>query len=144
MVIRLGTRESASRHSDAFKRQTEFWRQAYAQAVCVRELFPDVEEILIESNYVDPLKLGTYSPRTQNFYPAAKAFFAIACPRTLCLHGGFRLESIIEKLLRTSHRSTGGTLECAGRMEPVDAQPVPCALRMHYRIEVRYQTSRQA
>jgi len=143
MVIRFSTPDRGSKHTDTFKRQSEQWRHAYVQAGTLAELFPKVEELIIASTFVDPISLGHYSPRQHSIFPAAKAFFAVPCPRTLCLHGGFRLEEIVLKLLKSGRDSVSGTLECAGQMEPPESQPVPCALRMEYRIDARYAPSRK-
>ncbi|MCC7546288.1 MAG: hypothetical protein IT532_00835 [Burkholderiales bacterium] len=141
--MRFSTPDRGGRNTDTFKRQSEQWRHAYAQAGTMGELFPKVEELLIASTFVDPISLGHYSPRQHIIFPAAKAFFAFACPRTLCLHGGFRLEEVVIKALKAGKVSASGTLECPGHMEPPESQPVPCSLRMDYRIDVRYAPSKK-
>ncbi len=138
MVIRFSSPSRGSRTSDTYKRQAEQWRQAYAQAATLGESFPKVEELLIASSFTDPINLGHYSARQHSIYPAAKAFFGLPCPRTLCLEGGFHLDEIVKRLLKSGAASATGTLVCAGHMEPPDDQPVPCGLRMDYRIDVRY------
>jgi len=138
MAIRFTSRERASKQADSFKRQHELWRQAYAHAEALGVVHPNVEELLFDLTFVDPVNLGTYSPRRYSFYPSAKAFFGIACPRTLCLQGGFHLEEIVTRLLGSGKKRASGQLDCAGHLEPVDSEPRPCGLHMIYRIEVRY------
>ena len=67
---------------DSFKRQQESWRHAYAQASSLRERFPSVEQLVVEMTFIDPKGMGRYSAQMRGFSPAAKAFFAIPCPRT--------------------------------------------------------------
>jgi hypothetical protein len=139
MVIRFSTPDRAGKHTDSFKRQQEMWRHAYAQATSLREQFPKVEEVLVTLSFVDAAKIGTYSARTYSFYPSAKAFFAVQCPRTLCLDGGFRLEEVVHKLLKGHKKNATGVLECGGSMQPPDSPIIPCGLHMQYQVEVRYE-----
>ncbi len=138
MAIRFSSRERAGKHADSFKRQHEMWRQAYAHSLNLGVLYPHVEEVLVDLTFEDPNKLGTYSARRYSFYPSAKAFFGIPCPRTLCLEGGFRLEDVVTRLLKSRRKRLSGKIECTGHLEPIDSQPVPCGLHMAYEIEVRY------
>ena len=138
MVIRFSAPNRGNRNSDTFKRQAEQWRHAYTQATTLAESYPKVEELLIASSFTDPINLGHYSARQHSIFPAAKAFFGLPCPRTLCLKGGFHLDEIVRRLLKSGETSATGSLVCAGHMEPQDAEPVPCGLRMDYRIDVRY------
>jgi hypothetical protein len=133
------TRHSRNaKHDDVFRRQQESWRHAYAQALSLRERFPRIEQLIVDMTFTDTRGFGTYSPRMHSFSPSAKAFFAIACPRTLCVDGGFDLDALVVKLLRNSMKSATGTLECAGHMRPGHAGQGPCMLQMSYRFEIRY------
>lgn len=138
MVMRFSSKERAGKQVDSFKRQAETWRQAYAQSTVLRESFPQVESVVIDCTFVDPISMGTYSHRAQSFYPGAKAFFAFPCPRTLCLHGGFSLEDTVTKVLASGKTRAHGAVVCNGQMQAVDAQPVPCALQMNFTVDVRY------
>jgi hypothetical protein len=123
---------------DAFKRQEVSWRRAYADAHSLRERFPAVEQLVAEMTFADAKALGIYSAQMRSFCPSAKAFFAIACPRTLCLEGGFDLDALIVKLIDARKTSASGTLQCAGWIEPSRSQHARCLLRLSYQIRVEY------
>jgi hypothetical protein len=125
---------------DSFRRQQEVWRRAYAEAQSVRECFPKVEEIVFEMAFTDLKQLGTYSPQMRSLSASAKAFFAIACPRTLCLDGGFDLDSVIRSMLACGGTTGGGTLECNGWVDPARPDHARCHLKMKYRLHVSYNT----
>jgi hypothetical protein len=123
---------------DSFRRQLETWRRAYAEACTLRERFPKVEELVLDMVFVDSKEIGTYSPQMRSFSASAKAFFAIACPRTLCLEGGFDLNSIVGGALRGRAGRSVGSLECQGWIDPTHGENARCLLRLHYRVQVRF------
>jgi hypothetical protein len=123
---------------DSFKRQQETWRRAYAAASNLRERFPQVERLVVDMAFTDVRQTGRYSAQMRSFSPSAKAFFAIACPRTLCLDGGFDLDSIVLDLLGSGQTASTGILECRGWVDPTRPEHARCLLRMHYRIQVVY------
>jgi hypothetical protein len=123
---------------DSFRRQDESWRRAYAGAHSLRERFPGVEQLVAEMSFVDMKELGIYSAQMRSLSPSAKAFFAVACPRTLCLEGGFDLDAVVAKMIAGGKTSATGTLQCAGWIEPSRAQHARCLLRLSYRIRVAY------
>ena len=126
------------KHDGRYRLQADDWRRAYDRATSIRDRFPAVEELVVRVTFTDAQRFGTYSSLMHSFSPSARAFFAIACPRTLCLDGGFDLDATIVKLLRSKRPVATGTMECAG-----DAQRQPsgggnCLLHMHYDLHVRY------
>jgi hypothetical protein len=138
-MITLSSRSRHVREGDAFKRQQETWRRAYAEALSLRERFPGVEQLVIEMSFSDARAIGTYSPITHSFSPSAKAFLVVPCPRTLCLDGGFEIEPIVIRVLQAGKRSAVGTLRCGGRLEQGALGSSACDLRMNYRIELHYE-----
>jgi hypothetical protein len=125
---------------DSFKRQQESWRHAYAQAANLRDRFPSVEQLVAEMTFVDTKGMGRYSAQMRSFSPAAKAFFAIPCPRTLCLDGGFDFDAVIERLIAARKTAVGGTLECAGWMVAPAPGHANCGLQLTYQIRAEYCT----
>jgi len=123
---------------DSFRRQHETWRRAYAEACTLRERFPKVEELVLDMVFVDLKAIGTYSPQMRSFSASAKAFFAIACPRTLCLEGGFDLNSIVGEVLGGRAGRSVGSLECQGWIDPTHGEHGRCLLQLHYRLQVRF------
>ena len=122
---------------DSFRRQAEARRRAYLEAPSLRERFPRVEEVVADLHFIDTKQLGVYSGQLRSFSEAAKAFFSIACPRTLCLGGGFELDALIVKLVEARKTASTGVLECAGRIDP-QLPHASCLLQLRYQISVRY------
>ena len=139
-MIFLRPPDGNGKQKDSFTRQREMWRRAYADAHSLRERFPKVDQIVLDIAFIDPKRLGTYSPQLHSFSASAKAFFAIACPRTLCLEGGFDLDAIVRTVLAGEARTSAGSLECQGWIDPTHPGKTHCLLQMHYRLEVRYGT----
>ena len=130
-----------SRHPpDSFKNQHENWRRAYADAMPMQERFPGVEQLVLDMTFVDPSRIGIYSPRMHGFSAAAKAFFAIPCPRTLCLDGGFDLDAVVHKMLAAGEVELNGILECHGWLDPARPDHARCKLQMHYRLQARFES----
>jgi hypothetical protein len=132
----------ATKQVDSFKRQRDVRRKAYAETLKLRERFPDVEQVVLEVTFTDSRRMGTYSPQMHSFYPGAKAFFEIACPRTLCVDGGFDLDAIVEAMLSRTHGTEIGTLECDGWLDPLHTSSARCLLRMRYRLQGCYGASK--
>ncbi len=128
----------AGHGGDSFKRQQESWRHAYAQAQLLRDRFPSIEQLVAEVTFMDSKRLGHYSAQMHRFSPAAKAFFAIPCPRTLCLEGGFDLDALIERLIAAGKTAGAGTLECGGRIGGARSQDTSCCLRLSYQVRAEY------
>jgi len=123
---------------DSFKRQEESWRRAYMQAPSLRDRFPGIQQLVAEMNFMDMSGMGRYSAQMRSFSPAAKAFFAIPCPRTLCLDGGFDLDAVIGRLIAARKTAVAGTLECAGWIGPSRSGHANCRLRLSYEIRAEY------
>jgi hypothetical protein len=137
-MIMLVNRDGNGKQGGAFKQQHETWRRAYAEAYRVQERFPKVEQLVFDMAFTDLKKIGRYSPQMRSFSASAKAFFAIACPRTLCLDGGFNLDPILLTLLGTEATTSIGTLECHGWVMSTHTENERCLLQMHYRLQARY------
>jgi hypothetical protein len=136
MLLRY--KDTSKKQGDSFRQQQENWRRAYAEAVSLRERFPRVEQLVLEMAFTDLQAFGTYSAQMRSFSPPAKAFFAIACPRTLCLDGGFDLDAIVRTMLARGATTSAGTLECQGRITSARPEHARCLLQLHYRFEVLY------
>jgi hypothetical protein len=136
--MQLTHHSKIAKHDNRFRRQHDDWRRAYHESSSVRERFPRVEECVVCVAFSDVQRYGTYSPLMHSFSPSAKAFFAVACPRTLCLDGGFDLDAIIVKLLGSAGQVATGTLDCAGQMQRLLPADAICRLRMRYSVRIRY------
>jgi len=140
--MRLSHHNPNAKLGDSFKRQQEAWRRAYAEALSLRERFPQVEQLVVNMTFTDVKAMGRYSEQMRSMGASAKAFFAIACPRTLCLDGGFDLDAIVLGLLAGGETASMGTLQCCGWVDPTRAEHSRCQLQMHYRIEISYEASK--
>jgi hypothetical protein len=127
-----------SNRGDSFKRQQEGRRHAYAHAPSMRERYPEVAQLIVHLTFVDARAMGRYSPQMHSFSPAAKAFFAIPCPRTLCLAGGFDLHHVVEQMIAAKQSAALGKMVCAGSTDPSHPQRCDCALQMGYEIRAEY------
>jgi hypothetical protein len=134
----LMSRDS-KKQDNSFGQQREEMRRAYAEALSVRERFPRVEQLVIDMAFADLKGIGRYSPQMRSFSASAKAFFAFPCPRTLCLHGGFDLDSIIVNLLHSHRTESTGTLKCNGWVHPERTENARCLLQMRYRLQAVYE-----
>ena len=137
-MIILRRPDASGKQKDSFRQQQETWRRAYAEANTLRERFPKVAQLMIDVGFVDPKQIGTYSAQMRGFSASAKAFFAIACPRTLCLEGGFDLDSIVAKMLHGRATTSAGSVECQGWICPTHADSARCGLQLYYRLHVRF------
>jgi hypothetical protein len=104
----------------------------------MRERFVQVEQLVVDITFTDLKGTGHYSAQVRSLSRSAKAFFAFACPRTLCLAGGFDLDSIIRAMLDAERATAVGTLQCHGWVDPSRAEHARCLLQLHYRLQARY------
>jgi hypothetical protein len=126
---------------DSFARQRETWRRAYVDSPSMRERFRKLHGLTVDVTFNDANKLETYSPQMRSFGPAAKAFFGFACPRTLCLHGGFDLDAIIQALFEAGRRQKHGVLQCHGRLGRSHSDDARCRLEVRYNVQLLYEVS---
>jgi hypothetical protein len=140
-MILLQQKEGSRPPRDSFKLQEEAWRRAYAEATIMQERFRAVEQLVLDIAFTDLGRIGTYSPQMHSFSPSAKAFFAVACPRTLCLHGGFDLDSAVSAMLSAGATASSGTVECRGWVDPTCPDHARCRLQMYFRLQARYKAA---
>jgi hypothetical protein len=129
---------STEKPGNFYKRQRERLTSAYAEASSIRERFPQLEQLVLEFTFTDLQGTGSYSPQTHSLAAAAKAYFAVPCPRTLCLDGGFDLDAFVRAMLKSKQGSAKGTLICQGCLDPARKAHSSCGLRLEYRVEARY------
>ena len=129
------------RQDGSFEEQRETQRRAYAEARSVWERFPRLERLTIDMTFKDTKLLETYSSQMRSFGAAAKAFFVFACPRTLCLQGGFDLDPIIQSLFDSDRAKSSGILQCQGWLQPSRSDNARCRLELHYILHLAYEAS---
>jgi len=131
----------SKKQENSFRQQRERWMRAYAEAQSMRERLPQVEQLVLSIGFTDRHGIGTYSPQMRSLSAAAKAFFAIPCPRTLCLDGGFDLDPIILTMLDANQTASAGILTCQGWVDPGRAEDARCHLELRYEFQARYDPS---
>jgi len=141
MILLQQHKEGSRPPRDSFKLQEEAWRRAYAEATIMQERFPTVEQLVLNIAFTNLGRIGTYSPQMHSLSPSAKAFFAVACPRTLCLHGGFDLDSTVSAMLSVRATASDGTVECRGWVDPTCPDHARCGLQMYFRVQARYKAA---
>jgi hypothetical protein len=136
--------KNAKESQDSYARQHDAWRRAYAQAELLRARFPEVAHLSVELTFEDPHGAGHYSSQMRGFGPAAQALLAFACPRTLCLGGGFDLDPEVVAMIGREKQALSGSLVCDGHLRPKEGSQSPtspCGLRMHYRLTAAYEVA---
>jgi hypothetical protein len=128
----------STKHPDSFKQQRELRRRAYVSTRTMREELPIVAELVLELRFRDPHGIAKHSAQTHSFAPGAKAFFAIACPSSSCLDGGYDLSGDVARLLAQRGNEASGSMNCLGWQSTGHAHKDRCMLEMSYRITVRY------
>lgn len=123
---------------NSYREQREGRRRAYQSAPTLGESFPRVEEIRLEMSFSDPYRVGKHSPQTHAFLPAARAFFEVACPCSLCIGGGFDLRPVVAQLTARAGESAQGELTCQGWQSRDRVGAQRCLLLMRYHLTVRY------
>jgi hypothetical protein len=129
------------RDAGAYKQQRESRRRAYVDTPCLREELPGVEQLVLRLTFADPKTATRHSPQTHTYAPAAKAFFAVACPSSMCLHGGFALGPAIAKMLTDSADEVTGTATCPGWRGPTRTDADRCLIEMRFTLTVSYKTA---
>jgi hypothetical protein len=126
--------------ASAYKQQWESRRRAYVDTPCLRQEFPRVEQLVVHLTFVDPKGIARHSPQMHTYSPAAKAFFAVACPSSMCLHGGFELGPAIAQMLADGVEEVTGAAICPGWRGSTRSDPDRCLIEMRYRLLVSYKT----
>jgi hypothetical protein len=128
----------------AYKQQRESRRRAYVDTPCLREELPGVEQLVVRLTFADPKSATRHSPQTHTYSPAAKAFFVVACPSSMCLHGGFDLGPAIAEMLADGADEVTGTATCPGWRGPTRTDPDRCLIEMRYNLLVSYKAREDA
>ena len=105
----------------------------------MRERFPRLGQLIIEMMFSDTQRLGIYSPQLRTLGASAKAFFAFACPRTLCLDGGFDLDPIVQGAFEKDRAGSSGTLQCRGWLHPSRSDDTRCRLELRYALHLLHE-----
>lgn len=129
------------REAGAYKQQRENRWRAYSHTPCLREKLPGVEQLVVRLTFTDPKSATRHSPQTHTYLPAARAFFAVPCPSSMCLHGGFDLSDAIARMLAKGAAQVTGTATCPGWRGPNRSEADRCLIEMRYTLDVSYKVA---
>ena len=128
------------KQASAYRQQRESRRRAYVDTPSLRHEFPRVEQLIVQLTFVDPKGFAKHSPQMHSYSPAARAFFAMPCPSSMCLHGGFDLGPAIAQMLAAGVDSVTGSATCSGWRGPARSDENRCLIEMRYRLSASYST----
>ena len=124
---------------DAYKHEREARRRAYMSAPSLKDLFPAVEQLVLELTFVDPSASSRHSPQTHIFGPTARGYFEVACPFSSCTSGGFDLSAVIADLVSHRGSAAAGKLVCRGWQDRGRAGEHRCLLELSYRVSASFE-----
>lgn len=125
------------RHT-AYRQQQDSRRRAYLGARSLRDELPRIERLVLQMTFVDPRGAAQHSPQMHTFSPGAKAFFAVPCPCSLCLDGGFDLRPAVARMLAEGAEDSTGRMTCPGWQSPGRGEKDRCRIEMRYRLSACY------
>lgn len=70
--------------------------------------------------------------RTLRYFPTSDARFFMRCARSECTGGGYDLEPVIERLVRSRKRAVSGKLYCRGADESIGHGSIAYAVSVTY------------
>ncbi|HTV94902.1 MAG TPA: hypothetical protein VME42_02845 [Steroidobacteraceae bacterium] len=128
-----------SRKAASASEQRRHHRQAErAQALTVREAFPNVGAVHVELSF-DDHEGPVPSPQRHSLYPAARAFFRFACPCADC-DGEFDLTDASRELLRADAMASeadacvAGRISCQGTRLREKDRSAACGMELRFRL----------
>ena len=124
----------------AYRQQQDSRRRAYMSARSLHEELPRIERLVLQMSFSDPRGTAKHSPQMHTFSPGAKAFFAVPCPCSLCLDGGFDLGQAVARVLAAGAEASTGRLICQGWQGPQRTDKDRCGIEMRYRLSACYLT----
>jgi hypothetical protein len=130
--MRVASRKSVSA-SASRRAQRDFDRQ---RAQPMRSVYPAADRVRIDLIFKDQIQ-PVPSPQSHTLYPAARAFFRFACPRTDC-DGEFDLSAPVATVLNPTARGQGaasGHLSCEGMRWRDSVHRQVCGVELDYKIE---------
>ncbi|MCW5619712.1 MAG: hypothetical protein KIS79_01195 [Burkholderiales bacterium] len=120
----------------AYKQQRDGQRRAYSLSSSLVETYPALDQLVLKMTFSDPLGAG--SQQAHMFAAGAKAFFFIACPCSICLEGGFDLESVVAKLVAARREQGAGELTCRGWRSIARDDEHRCLTKLSYSMSLLY------
>lgn len=123
---------------DIAQQQRQVRHRTKISTPTLAEEFPEVEELIIEMNFMED---GREYPRLQRkatITPNQHAYFEEECPLfPKCVGGGFVLRMAILELLSQRRKEDTGKLVCRGRRN-IEGSIHTCLLELQYRITAHY------
>lgn len=120
----------------AYKQQRDDQRRAYSLSSSIVETYPALDQLVLRMTFSDPMGAG--SQQAHMFAGGAKAFFFIPCPCSICLEGGFDLESAVAKLVAERGDQGAGELTCRGWRSTTRDDAHRCLTKLSYSMSLLY------
>jgi hypothetical protein len=129
----------AQRKTAAAKKYAEDQKrnQEKIAAGLVSERFPKVSGMVIKMTYFQEMANPVLMVRTVNVFPSSHAYFHMQCAVKECEEGGFDLEPIISRMVRTNKKTAKGDMVCCGHGEKLGKQHASIS----YEIKIRYRSN---
>lgn len=113
-------------------RLREARQRAYLAAPTIAELFPTIDEVTVDLQFVLAGGKPHSSPYSRLFVPDMQAYFELHCPDRECTGGGFDLEPGIRATVNGRGSEKSGSLSCQGHKGRE-----PCGISLNYRVTAK-------
>jgi hypothetical protein len=128
------------RKPDVYERDKQMYWDAYHRSPLLKEKYPQVGDITIDTSYKDYDMKDGPEPQQIKFAQESKAFFRIECPYRECISGGFDLSAAIDELISSHMDKLDGTITCQGWQDKERVNKHRCFLKLNYAISTTYKT----
>lgn len=119
--------------------QSRYFRESKTHLI--REVYPNVERIVINLSFQDFDEKCNPSPKQLVFTPESKAFFEIECPFWECVLGGFAFSLHVRQCIESKTNSISGESKCSGWQDQERINKNRCLLKANFTISVSYANS---
>ncbi|MDR4504419.1 MAG: hypothetical protein MRK01_06440 [Candidatus Scalindua sp.] len=127
----------------AEQRQQEIKHQMRISAGLIKDVSPDVKEIVFEFKLKDPdgsIISPNYKPSYSSYkrLPQDSAFFQFECNNHECVNGGFGLTKEIKNMTHVHKLNSFGTLICQGWQDSERVDQHSCLNELTYSVRIVY------
>jgi hypothetical protein len=129
--VKLASRKATSAGGQRRDQRQHDWERAPP----LRQVYPQLGLIRLELVFADATRPAP-SPQSLTFYPAARAFFRVACPCFDC-DGEFDLSSNVRELAPSAgprQRRVSGMLQCQGMRIRDRSGSARCPVELQFQI----------
>lgn len=121
-------------HRQDYLKKAELKKKAKLDAGLVSERFPKVSGITIHMTYLHNADNPILMERTVNVFPTSHAYFNMECMVKGCDKGGFDLNPVISKQIKSSKKVIKGEMDCKGKSTEITSNHA----KISYEIKINY------